>query len=99
MTTTSVHIEHLRLAVSGLDEQAATEFARLVAQQLVPGLTAVAAGAEVGPVGTVGTVAVRVTDPGAAATADPGTLARSVADQVLAALRAGDQAVAVGEGG
>lgn len=95
MTDVSVQIDHLRLEVSGLDEQAAAEFARLVAQQLVPGLTA-AAGSTVDPVRAV---AVRVAAPTAAAADDPGTLARSVADQVLAALRAGDQAVPVGEGG
>jgi hypothetical protein len=40
----TVQIERLRLKLTGLDEDAARQFARLVAENLVPGLTAAAAG-------------------------------------------------------
>jgi hypothetical protein len=40
----AVKIERLRLTLIGLDNDAATEFARLVAENLVPGLTAAASG-------------------------------------------------------
>jgi hypothetical protein len=39
-----VKIDRLRLKLTGLDEDAARQFARLVAENLVPGLTAAAAG-------------------------------------------------------
>jgi hypothetical protein len=40
----TVQIERLRLKLTGLDEDAARQFAKLVAENLVPGLTAAAAG-------------------------------------------------------
>jgi hypothetical protein len=87
VTEASVHIDSLRLTVSGLDEAAATEFARMVARNLVPGLTAAAA-AGGALLGRVDTAKVKVPGPGGG----PGTgsdLAQRVADQVLSVLLAG----------
>lgn len=98
MTGGTVRLDTLRLQVQGMDEDAATTFARMVARHLVPGLTAAAGSAPPASTGAlsvrVPAAAVRPGDPGAP---DPDALARSVAETVLAALLAG--AAAPPEGG
>jgi hypothetical protein len=90
MSEPSVHIDSLRLTMSGLDETAATEFARMVARNLVPGLTAAAA--EGGPLpGRVETAKVSVPGPSGGGGSSP-DLARTVADEVLLVLLAGTTA-------
>ena len=78
-----VHVERLRLNLTGLDEDAARQFARLVAENLVPGLTAAAAGG-VDLFG--GDLKVSVKQQPAAADHGGTSSAEQVAAEVLAAL-------------
>jgi hypothetical protein len=80
----TVQVERLRLKLTGLDEHAARQFARLVAENLVPGLTAAAAGG-VDLFG--GDLKVDVTQQPAATAGHGGPrAAQQVAAEVLAAL-------------
>jgi hypothetical protein len=71
-TAPKVSIERLSLRVAGLDEQAAGELARLVAERLAPGLLR--------PAGLAGLDQLSITVQGAPG--DPDLLARRIADAI-----------------
>lgn len=77
-----VHIDRLRLELTGLDADAARQFARLVAENLVPGLTAAASDA-VDLFG--GNLKVDVKQPASAVEQGPRT-AQQIAAEIVAAL-------------
>jgi hypothetical protein len=78
-TAGDVSIERLALRVAGLDEAAARELARLVAEGLAPGMLRAA--------GVAGLDALRVeVEAGAAEVRDPDLLARRIVDAIGRAL-------------
>jgi hypothetical protein len=79
----TVKIGRLRLQLTGLNDDAATEFAKLVAQNLVPGLTAAAAG---GVDVFSGDLKVDVRQQPVNAGQGEAALARQIAAEVVAAL-------------
>ncbi len=76
-----VRIDRLSLRVAGLDEDAARELARLVAQNLAPGMSPLA--------GTSAIESLQVRVQAAAGKGDPGALADQIAAEIRRALARG----------